>query len=130
MVELAPPSAVTVLIVDDEPMLLELLQRMLVRRGLRVLAATSAAQALEIFRAEQDNIRTVITDIMMPEMDGKSLAAELLKIQPDVKVYVSSGYSGTEDEEALKAAGICGMVIKPFQSEKLFEMIKSSISAG
>ena len=127
MMEPSSFAGATVLIVDDEPMLLELLQRMLVRRGLRVLTAINAADAINIFQHEAGAIRTVITDIMMPDMDGKSLAVKLMEMQPGLNVYVSSGYSGPDDEESLKKVGIAGIVIKPFQSDKLFELIRSSL---
>jgi two-component system, cell cycle sensor histidine kinase and response regulator CckA len=129
MAGVEPITARTVLIVDDEEMLVELVRRMVQRHGLDALTANSADEALRIFEARKSQIDLVITDLMMPGMDGKALAAELLKRDPEVRILVSTGYGATTDLTGLEGAGIKGVVMKPYQSEQLLGMVDMALAS-
>src|SRR5512135_616564 len=85
------------LIVDDEEMLVELVCRMVRRRGFETVTATNATDALRIYDERASEIGLVITDLMMPGMDGRALAAELLARNPGLRILVSTGYSASND---------------------------------
>lgn len=121
-------GAVTLLIVDDEEMLVELLHRLVTRHGYAAVSAVSAKEALTVFEANRGKIDLVITDLMMPDMDGKQLAQELLRRDPATRILISTGYSDPTDITYLLEAGARGVVMKPYQADRLFEAINAAMS--
>ncbi len=91
----------TVLIVDDDPQILRLVQKMLGHRNVNVVVAPKAAEALQI--CQQQPVHLLISDVMMPEMDGNRLAERVLKMHPDVSVLLISGYYRDSKEVPLTA---------------------------
>ncbi len=83
----------TVLLVEDEPALLKLSKRMLERRGYTVLAADSHGEALHLANAHAGQFRLLITDVVMPGMNGRELADKLLTFNPNLKCLFMSGYT-------------------------------------
>jgi CheY-like chemotaxis protein len=120
-------GAETLLIVDDEEVLVELLHRLVERHGYKALSAMSGREALRLFDENRDKIDLVITDLMMPEMDGKQLAKELLKRDPSVRILISTGYSEPTDISYLMDAGARGVVMKPYQADRLLVAIQSAL---
>jgi two-component system, cell cycle sensor histidine kinase and response regulator CckA len=119
----------TLLIVDDEEMLVELLRRMLIRQGYEVIATTNANEALQLYSRNEAGIALVITDLVMPEMDGRRLAEELLRRNPETRILISTGFSAANDITSLLETGVKGIVIKPYQSEQLFEKVREALAA-
>jgi len=98
----APPQhAETILIVDDEIVIREALQECLEDFGYRVFAAANGADALALFKEHQASIDLVITDFGMPGISGEELFRQLAKIDPSVKVMLSSGYLDNETQERM-----------------------------
>ncbi|MBL0715513.1 MAG: PAS domain S-box protein, partial [Desulfosarcina sp.] len=87
------PGSETILLVDDESMIVEVGEKMLQKFGYEVLVARSGKEAVDIYRNARDRIAIVILDMIMPEWDGGQNFDELTKIDPAVKVLLSSGYS-------------------------------------
>ena len=83
----------TILLVEDQPSLRELAQIMLEQDGYKVLPAESPAQALEIAEAHAGAIHLLLTDVVLPGMNGRVLAEQLAKVRPEVKVLFVSGYT-------------------------------------
>ena len=104
-----------VLIVDDEPAIVALLQRMLEARGYRVVPFTSSEEAVAAFRRAPADIDAVITDQTMPRVNGLELAAVVHSLRPDIPVLLTTGYV---DRSAHKDFGrdIAGVVAKPFDA--------------
>ena len=120
------PSEDTLLIVDDEPLMTELFEKFMSKRGFRVLTAASGAEALRIALAEKKRIRLVITDMTMLEMDGLELAAELGQLMPQVPVVLATGH----DADMTIASGlpnVVAVVRKPYQNRVLAEQIRALI---
>lgn len=117
----------TLLIIDDEEMLIELLSRMVTRQGYKAIVATSAHQALKEYDEHSEEIDLVITDLVMPVMNGKKLAEELLKRDPSTKILVSTGFSAHADISDLLEEGVLGVVMKPYQSDQLFAKIREAL---
>jgi len=80
----------TVLIVDDDPQILRLLEKMLHPHGVNVLVAPRPSEALRV--CETQPVHLLITDIVMPEMDGHKLADRFLKLHPEARVLLISGH--------------------------------------
>jgi PAS domain S-box-containing protein len=120
----------TILLVDDEPFIRDLGVRILSRSGYTVRTADTGPEALEIYRSEQENISLVILDLIMPEMSGKQCLEELLKMDPDVKVLIASGYSAEASIEEMLEAGAMGFVRKPYDFKQLLGMVRDVLETG
>jgi CheY-like chemotaxis protein len=117
----------TLLLVDDEEMLVELLRRMLHRRGYETIVAYGAKEGLTAYEENKEKIDLVITDLVMPGTDGRALAEELLRRDANLPILVSTGFSAEGDIDALRLQGIKGVVMKPYQSEQLFTLLKEAL---
>ena len=82
----------TVLAVDDDPTMLELLEELLTPMGYQVLSAASGEEALEMMASQERKIDLLLTDVMLPGIKGQDLAKQLLHNCPDVNVLFMSGY--------------------------------------
>lgn len=109
----------TVLLIDDETIILEVGKRMLERLGYTVVTATSGAEAEKIFHQRADAIDLVVLDMIMPEMTGEITFERLRAIRPDTKVLLASGYSLEGQAQKLMARGCAGFLQKPFTLERL-----------
>ena len=132
--EAAPPAAVdvrsrgeTLLVVEDEPAVLQLVVRMLRRNGYSVIAAATGTQALAL-AAERD-FDMLLTDVVMPEISGLELAERISRLRPAVSVLFMSGYSPDlfGDKRAI-AEGIM-LLQKPFTEQALLEGIRAAMAA-
>jgi PAS domain S-box-containing protein len=113
----------TLLIVDDEELVLEVGANMLEKLGYTVLKAHNGSEAVDIFKAHRDKIKMVILDIIMPDMGGGAVYEKIKPINPDVKVLLSSGYSVDGQAIELLEAGCDGFMQKPFTMEELSKKI-------
>jgi len=109
----------TLLIVDDEELVLDVGTNMLERLGYTVLKAHNGGEAVEIFEANKDRIKMVILDIIMPGMGGGVVYDKIKSINPEVKVLLSSGYSVDGMAIELLERGCDGFMQKPFTLEQL-----------
>ncbi len=114
----------TILLVDDEDMVRDLGADYLAEMGYTVRTASNGRQALEIYRDQQAQISLVLLDLIMPEMSGKACLEELLKINPDVKVVVVSGYCSDETPGGSANLGARGFVSKPYDLDGLMNTIQ------
>lgn len=108
-----------ILVVDDDPFVRKIVAVMLNRIGYSVIEAESGVDALEIYKEQQNEISLVILDMVMPNMDGVSCFYELKKINPAVKVLVSSGYIDNSNIDDMKKDGLCGFISKPYSYDEL-----------
>ena len=116
-----------IVFIDDENTLAEMGREMLERLGYEVIAATSSARALEIFRAQPDRFDLVITDMTMPGMTGKELATELLRIRPDIPIILCTGFSEFISEEEARLMGIREFAIKPLSLRGIAKLIRRAL---
>jgi len=109
----------TLLIVDDEELVLDVGASMLERLGYTALKAHNGAEAVNIFKANKGRIKLVILDIIMPGMGGGAVYDKIKAIKPEVKVLLSSGYSVDGMAIELLERGCDGFMQKPFTIEQL-----------
>jgi CheY-like chemotaxis protein len=117
------PASGTVLLVEDEDGVRRALQRMLFAEGYTVLTATNGAEALDLFTARGNEVELLITDLVMPEMDGRELARQCCALNDKLKVIFVSGY--TRDSLLSRQTFDAGteFIEKPFTSDVLLETI-------
>jgi len=109
----------TLLVVDDEELVLKVGVNMLEKLGYTVLGAKNGTEAVDIFNANKDKIQMVILDIIMPDMGGGEVYDKIKSINPEVKVLLSSGYSVDGQAIELLERGCDGFMQKPFTMEEL-----------
>lgn len=118
----------TLLIVDDEPLMTELFEKFMSKRGFRVLTAASGAEALRIVEHEKERIRLILTDMSMPVMDGLMLARELARKAPSVPIMLATGHAADLDT-TVEFPNIVSVVRKPYQNKVLVEQIREVLTA-
>jgi hypothetical protein len=118
----------TILVVDDEPMALKLVQTILEKRDFEVLASTSATQAIKIFEAQRDRIELLISDIVMPEMDGTKLAGRLVAMNPDLPVLFMSGFLTESEIADTSAISQYAFIRKPFRPSTLVQAVRTMLT--
>ncbi len=102
--------------------------RMLVARGYTVFEAASGVEALEIFLREDGRIDLVVSDVVMPEMDGPTLLKELRRRNPDVKVIFVSGYAEEAFQKNLPENEQYEFLAKPFTLKQLVSKVKETMA--
>jgi two-component system, cell cycle sensor histidine kinase and response regulator CckA len=114
----------TVLIVDDEEMILNVGKAMLERLGYRAFVAAGGKQAVETILEKGDEIDLVILDLIMPGLDGGETFDRIREIKPDIPVMLSSGYSIDGQATEILKKGADGFIQKPFQLSELSQTIR------
>ncbi|MFH1070276.1 MAG: PAS domain S-box protein [Candidatus Glassbacteria bacterium] len=113
----------TVLIVEDEDMILNLVFSLLGELGYKCYTAANGLEGLKVYQEKGSEIDLVILDIVMPKMNGPELFVEIRKINPEAKVIMSSGFS-LENEDDLLAQGVKVFIPKPYQIKVLARAVR------
>ena len=113
-----------ILLVEDEDAVRALNARMLTSRGYTVLEANSGVEALRVFNEENGAIDLVVSDVVMPEMDGPTMLGELRRLNPDTKVVFVSGYAEEAFKKNLPEGEEFHFLPKPFTMKQLVETVK------
>ena len=116
-----PEKGKTILVINDEELLIKICEMMLKRLGHKVFKAHSGSEGLKIFETNKNQIDLIISDLNMPEMDGQEVIAKLRKIDRNVKVLLSSGALLDSDEKDVIKRGFNGLLKKPYKIEILSE---------
>jgi two-component system, NtrC family, response regulator HydG len=121
----AAPNAPTVLVVDDEPPIVDSLQKILERESLRVLTAGSGGEALEIIRREP--VSVLLTDLMMPGMSGMDLLRASKSVAPETETVLMTAYGTVENAVEAMKQGAYDFVTKPIKRAHLVRVIGKAI---
>ncbi len=128
-----PPAAVPtgrgewILVVDDESSIREMIQATLEQYGYRVITATDGVDGLAIYAQRQNEISVVLTDLMMPVMDGVAMIRALKKMNSKVKVIAASGLSSDYQRDDLERNAIEAFLTKPFVAEELLSVLSEVV---
>jgi two-component system, cell cycle sensor histidine kinase and response regulator CckA len=120
----------TLLVVEDEPQLLELASRMLAEHGYHVLVAADAHQALQICSVHPSPIHLMVTDVVMPKMGGPELVSAVRPMRPDMKVLYVSGYTDGTAIARGAAVGEIPFLQKPFTPLDLHSKVREALDDG
>ena len=119
------PERWTILIVEDEPILRDLMRRILEKRDYRVLVAENGAGTVEIARTHAEGIDLLITDVVMPGVDGFDVADQLTDIHPTLRVLFLTGYSADSEYVNDRLESDQSAVLrKPFAQAALLDRIE------
>jgi len=113
-----------VLLADDEESIRSMGRHLLERAGFEVLAAADGREAVELFIRYREKVRLVVLDMTMPHLDGEACFRELRRIQPDVKVVMTSGYNEQEVINRFIGKGLAGFVQKPYKSADIVPVLR------
>ena len=122
-----PTGSETVLIVDDEPLVLRLCCSILQGQGYNVLSASSGEDALNLGSAAVQNLRLLLSDIIMPKMLGTELAARFRKINPGIRVLFMSGFDAAEIPEYNGLRDSLELIPKPFTPIELLAAVRAAL---
>ena len=117
----------TILLVDDEETILRVGSEMLRELGFEVITANDGREALSVFQANRNSISCIILDLTMPHLDGEQTFRELCRLDPMVKVIMTSGYNEQEISHSFVGKGLAGFIQKPYRLEELAETLRNSM---
>jgi len=119
------PARATVLVVEDEDSIRTIIQLALETKGYRLLTASDSAEGLRIAQSYDGPIDLVISDMLLPGVNGSELIRRLLVIRPEVHVIYISGYLGNETDLPAGQIGKTRFLPKPFTPSQLLEAVRA-----
>lgn len=128
-VQTIPEGRETIMVIDDEPPIAQMLTQMLLSLRYKVETYTDSLLALERFRSCPRDFDLIITDMTMPQMTGDRLAKEMLRICPHARIIICTGYSSRLSQNIADAIGIKALMTKPFGRSELANMIRKVIGS-
>ena len=129
--ETLPPRAggELILVVDDEADVRGVVRRMLEKHGYRVLTAAEGSEAMDVFAQHQAGIRAVLTDMMMPNMDGPALVRTLRHLEPQLPILGMTGVGEKADIKDLETLDLLVLLTKPFNIAGLLDVLHQALAA-
>ena len=124
-----PVGGATILLVDDEAFITKAIAMVLENSGYKVLIATNGNEALALYKEHAEEIDIVLTDVMMPGMNGVDLARSLKAIDLRIKILVSTGHASEANQTELRALGVDAILHKPYDAKKLVATLHQAIHA-
>jgi len=122
--EKATPGSESILVVDDEEILRDLMKNVLGDLGYEAMLASNGEEAVEVYREHKEEIDLVIVDMVMPKMGGKKTFEELKRIDPGVKALLASGYSKNKAVQRILDLGVKGFLHKPFSVQEISRKVR------
>ncbi len=119
-----------ILVIDDEPALVAVVDALLGGLNYRVIASSDACAALELFRSDPHGFALAITDMTMPQLTGDRIAREMLRLRPGFPVLLCTGYSERITEEGACRLGAAGLLLKPFLREELAHAVRRALDGA
>ena len=117
-----------ILVVDDEPPILQVIKMILEKHNYRVLAANDGPEALAKIAETKDPIDAVLTDISMPYMDGVALIRTIKKMKPGMCFIAATGESEHSHEPGLQELGVSSLLTKPYDTQDLLKTLRNALT--
>jgi PAS domain S-box-containing protein len=122
-----PKGHERILFVDDEEAVGDIVKHMLEHLGYQVVVKFNGLEALELFKSDPDQFDMVITDMIMPKMNGTELAKEILNIKPGFPVIICTGFSEKVCEQELQSLNIESLLLKPLIRQEVAQIIRKTL---
>jgi len=116
-----------ILLVDDEPTIRNLCQRILELGGYAVMAAGGGEEALRLAQKDPASIDLALLDVVMPVMNGRQLAERLRNLNPNINIVLMTGYTLNEIREIVGENNPYRIIWKPFKTESLLRMVENAL---
>lgn len=123
----APNGSETILIVDDEPVVLRLCCSILSRQGYQVFGASSGEEALRVCENPESELNLLLSDIIMPKLRGPDLAERVCRMYPEIRVLYMSGFDGREIPEYDSLRRSARLIPKPFTPRELLLAVRTAL---
>ncbi len=120
-------AATTILVVEDEIPMLNLLKQVLESEGHQVLTATDGVEAIQIYSHYHDQIDLVLCDIALPRLDGWSVFLRLRQLNPRLKMILNSGQLDPKIKGDMMRAGVLDFIAKPFAFETIVKSVRDGL---
>lgn len=120
------PSAVKILIVDDEAVVCESCRRILIREGYQVDTCSDSRTGLRL--AELNSYDVILLDLRMPIVDGIRFLERLREVRPNVPVVIITGHAAEASSRAAERLGICECVAKPFTPQEILSAVRRALA--
>jgi len=117
-----------IMVVDDEISIQQIIKQTLETYGYQVITASDGTEAIAHFASRKEDIALVLTDMMMPIMDGPSTIKVLRRMNPNIKIITSSGLSADGKLATSKELGVNAFLMKPYNAQKLLEVVHSVLN--
>jgi PAS domain S-box-containing protein len=127
--ELLQPGT-TILVIDDEEDVRDVVHAVLERRGINVLSAADGPEGVRVYREHVSQVDAVLLDLNMPGMSGEAVFRELRRIKSDVRVVLSTGYSEQEAATQFRQSEIAGFIPKPYTATALLARLGAALRDG
>lgn len=124
------PVGATVLVIDDEQDIRDVVAAVLESRGAHVLTAEDGKRGIELFKQYRTTVDVVLLDLNMPGMSGEAVCRVLREIDPEVRVLLSTGYSEQEAASYFANVPLAGVVHKPYTATALVEQVGAAVAKG
>lgn len=124
-----PTGTETILLAEDEAGVLDLVQRTLTQQGYRVLSASTPDLALQTCGTHPDPIHLLLTDVIMPSMNGKALADRVRKLRPGIRVLFMSGYTAEALQQKARLSEDLHVLQKPFNRAELAQRVRDALDS-
>ncbi|MEJ2153824.1 MAG: PAS domain S-box protein [Desulfobacteraceae bacterium] len=122
-----PTGRESILFVDDENMIADIVGAMLESLGYHVVTSTSPVEAIEVFKNNSDDFDLVVTDMAMPKMSGLDLAEKILKIRPGFPIVICTGFSLEMGEATIKQHGLSDIIYKPILRRDIATVVRNTL---
>jgi two-component system, cell cycle sensor histidine kinase and response regulator CckA len=120
----------TLLLVEDEEMLRELVRNILQAKGYKVITASDGEEAIRLYAERRNEIAVVISDIGLPKQSGGDVLSRLKKINPAVNVILASGYIEPEEKHRLLGSGATKFIQKPYVPEQILRQVREILDGA
>ena len=117
----------TILVVEDEQLMLRLLKRTFSQQGYAVLTAADGEEAIEVYRSHKEEIDVVLLDIGLPKISGANVFLKMKEEKPDVRVVIASGYLEPQVKVEMLRAGVKHFFSKPYIFQEIIDAFESLI---
>ena len=128
--DVSPKGTETILVVEDEEMLLELVKSFLETNGYRVLTAKDGAEAVEMYKRHKDAIALVLSDMGLPKIAGLEAFQLMKAINPEIKIIFASGYLDPELKSVLLQSGAKDFIGKPYTPDEVVKKVREILDAA
>lgn len=121
------PQQTTILVAEDEPLLADLMQRLLLREGFKVLVAKDGVEAVQLHRQHKDEIAMAILDTGLPKLEGYEAIQRMKLDNANLKAVLASGYISIEAESLVAKGELAGVLHKPYSVEQVLALVRRTL---